>query len=157
MSADEFYTLSLHDALPICLSDVLQAGDGNLPSVKDLSARGDLFLNRSDSSLFTECRSKYSRRVSKATLPKHVCRSEEHTSELQSHSDLVCRLLLEKKKYITCVGPTPTPVTPPREKATPARHIDSAPEPTRYPMGIQSAPGERPGHVRYCGCAPLAA
>src|SRR5215204_6740952 len=27
-----------------------------------------------------------------------VCRSEEHTSELQSHSDLVCRLLLEKKK-----------------------------------------------------------
>src|SRR5947207_11193213 len=27
-------------------------------------------------------------------------RSEEHTSELQSHSDLVCRLLLEKKKHI---------------------------------------------------------
>src|SRR5438034_7731858 len=30
-----------------------------------------------------------------ATIKK---RSEEHTSELQSHSDLVCRLLLEKKK-----------------------------------------------------------
>src|SRR5260221_5109933 len=29
------------------------------------------------------------------------CRSEEHTSELQSHSDLVCRLLLEKKKNTT--------------------------------------------------------
>src|SRR5438034_4749767 len=28
-----------------------------------------------------------------------VRRSEEHTSELQSHSDLVCRLLLEKKKH----------------------------------------------------------
>src|SRR5438132_8534729 len=28
----------------------------------------------------------------------HFLRSEEHTSELQSHSDLVCRLLLEKKK-----------------------------------------------------------
>src|SRR5260221_6970078 len=28
----------------------------------------------------------------------HCFRSEEHTSELQSHSDLVCRLLLEKKK-----------------------------------------------------------
>src|SRR5438034_8457800 len=28
----------------------------------------------------------------------HLDRSEEHTSELQSHSDLVCRLLLEKKK-----------------------------------------------------------
>src|SRR5260221_2985174 len=30
-------------------------------------------------------------------------RSEEHTSELQSHSDLVCRLLLEKKKNNTCI------------------------------------------------------
>src|SRR5947207_10589841 len=30
-----------------------------------------------------------------------ICRSEEHTSELQSHSDLVCRLLLEKKKQTT--------------------------------------------------------
>src|SRR5438034_3261417 len=30
-----------------------------------------------------------------------VVRSEEHTSELQSHSDLVCRLLLEKKKNKT--------------------------------------------------------
>src|SRR5438034_5990459 len=38
------------------------------------------------------------------------CRSEEHTSELQSHSELVCRLLLEKKKIdqqaITSVQPT---------------------------------------------------
>src|SRR5215204_6929922 len=33
-------------------------------------------------------------------LPLAVARSEEHTSELQSHSDLVCRLLLEKKKKI---------------------------------------------------------
>src|SRR5438034_2938316 len=30
-------------------------------------------------------------------------RSEEHTSELQSHSDLVCRLLLEKKKNSLCL------------------------------------------------------
>src|SRR5438034_1598301 len=40
-------------------------------------------------------------RMSKFSLPylQHECvpRSEEHTSELQSHSDLVCRLLLEKK------------------------------------------------------------
>src|SRR5260221_3107695 len=35
-------------------------------------------------------------------------RSEEHTSELQSHSDLVCRLLLEKKKNAT----TSSSVTP---------------------------------------------
>src|SRR5947207_13297726 len=35
--------------------------------------------------------------------PQHNARSEEHTSELQSHSDLVCRLLLEKKKlFKTC-------------------------------------------------------
>src|SRR5947207_11559484 len=32
-------------------------------------------------------------------------RSEEHTSELQSHSDLVCRLLLEKKKYAFLLRP----------------------------------------------------
>src|SRR5260221_8899994 len=31
-------------------------------------------------------------------------RSEEHTSELQSHSDLVCRLLLEKKKNMTIIN-----------------------------------------------------
>src|SRR5437588_6707610 len=33
-------------------------------------------------------------------------RSEEHTSELQSHSDLVCRLLLEKKKSNSTSGDT---------------------------------------------------
>src|SRR5260221_9871275 len=33
-------------------------------------------------------------------------RSEEHTSELQSHSDLVCRLLLEKKKTTSAMPPT---------------------------------------------------
>src|SRR3989475_6819696 len=33
--------------------------------------------------------------------PTQVSRSEEHTSELQSQSNLVCRLLLEKKKRIT--------------------------------------------------------
>src|SRR5438034_4900607 len=32
------------------------------------------------------------------SLAERRARSEEHTSELQSHSDLVCRLLLEKKK-----------------------------------------------------------
>src|SRR5260221_10537259 len=33
-----------------------------------------------------------------STVRMRAVRSEEHTSELQSHSDLVCRLLLEKKK-----------------------------------------------------------
>src|SRR5688572_32204952 len=34
----------------------------------------------------------------RGTDPSKLCRSEEHTSELQSQSNLVCRLLLEKKK-----------------------------------------------------------
>src|SRR5688572_31892751 len=37
-------------------------------------------------------------RVENGLLPPAVVRSEEHTSELQSQSNLVCRLLLEKKK-----------------------------------------------------------
>src|SRR5437667_1751540 len=37
-------------------------------------------------------------------------RSEEHTSELQSHHDLVCRLLLEKKKYKLAGGARSTEV-----------------------------------------------
>src|SRR5260221_7264902 len=41
-------------------------------------------------------------------------RSEEHTSELQSHSDLVCRLLLEKKKKTTN-APSAHPLHAPAE------------------------------------------
>src|SRR5438034_7416967 len=51
----------------------------------------------------------------KVTAQRLSARSEEHTSELQSHSDLVCRLLLEKKKktkeinrwFKTLRAPTP--------------------------------------------------
>src|SRR2546430_12671362 len=39
-------------------------------------------------------------RIRAARVHRDVPRSEEHTSELQSQSNLVCRLLLEKKKYI---------------------------------------------------------
>src|SRR4030095_17253591 len=60
----EIYTLSLHDALPICSKAK--------PAVGDLA-----FAVRG--------------------WPHVFHRSEEHTSELQSHSDLVCRLLLDKK------------------------------------------------------------
>src|SRR5437588_3838271 len=38
------------------------------------------------------------RNEAKVSITEGGLRSEEHTSELQSHSDLVCRLLLEKKK-----------------------------------------------------------
>src|SRR2546430_12006833 len=41
----------------------------------------------------------------------HAARSEEHTSELQSQSNLVCRLLLEKKKKTRRPPPTPPPTS----------------------------------------------
>src|SRR2546427_7489153 len=42
--------------------------------------------------------------VANRRAPEHVERSEEHTSELQSQSNLVCRLLLEKKKIRKALG-----------------------------------------------------
>src|SRR5436190_16604403 len=48
------------------------------------------------------------RQRDRAPVQAHV-RSEEHTSELQSHSDLVCRLLLEKKKPPALQSRHPTP------------------------------------------------
>src|SRR5438034_9676426 len=46
----------------------------------------------------TSIRAVESRRARRCSNSASERRSEEHTSELQSHSDLVCRLLLEKKK-----------------------------------------------------------
>src|SRR5260370_31121911 len=65
----EIYTLSLHDALPICRT-VRRLPGARIPWAGILK-----FCN----------------------IPS-LRRSEEHTSELQSHLNLVCRLLLEKKK-----------------------------------------------------------
>src|SRR5256885_12665710 len=44
-----------------------------------------------------------SARIARSLLPLHV-RSEEHTSELQSPCNLVCRLLLEKKNIDSCIS-----------------------------------------------------
>src|SRR5690606_40541179 len=44
---------------------------------------------------------KYLQPTGEYTKPRHRARSEEHTSELQSRENLVCRLLLEKKKKKT--------------------------------------------------------
>src|SRR5690242_21718456 len=72
----EIYTLSLHDALPIC-------------------ARG---LDKSPSMGGSSPQTFHIRRTFKRHFTHVSHRSEEHTSELQSHVNLVCRLLLEKKK-----------------------------------------------------------
>src|SRR5438067_11981621 len=68
------YTLSLHDALPICFWAAIEKATGD-------------FLGW------------FSFRPPGGAGPDEVelNRSEEHTSELQSRFDLVCRLLLEKK------------------------------------------------------------
>src|SRR5260370_16721085 len=51
-------------------------------------------------------------------------RSEEHTSELQSHLNLVCRLLLEKKNFTTSTPPTPPPYPhlPPSQRSSHSNH-----------------------------------
>src|SRR5438046_4542693 len=68
----EIYTLSLHDALPI--------SGGRAPPRRGRDRRGEDERSR-------------------VLVPGvHRQRSEEHTSELQSLTNLVCRLLLEKKK-----------------------------------------------------------
>src|SRR5205085_12302128 len=88
------YTLSLHDALPICrLIAPLRVqcsvprpdplADPDVPKGMSVELLKDLHLLTRDGQLNADARRK---------------RSEEHTSELQSQSNLVCRLLLEKKK-----------------------------------------------------------
>src|SRR2546427_7891819 len=69
----EIYTLSLHDALPI-------SGRSRCASTGRRASRTPGGCRSSSSST--------------------AARSEEHTSELQSQSNLVCRLLLEKKKKL---------------------------------------------------------
>src|SRR5256885_12131639 len=68
----EIYTLSLHDALPISLARIGGGGRAQHPIAGGLEHAGE--------------------------GARRPFRSEEHTSELQSPCNLVCRLLLEKKK-----------------------------------------------------------
>src|SRR5437868_10502812 len=76
----EIYTLSLHDALPISSTSSATAPGG--------ATRSTPRWSRSPGTIPGW------RRSTRSCRP----RSEEHTSELQSRFDLVCRLLLEKKK-----------------------------------------------------------
>src|SRR2546428_7363782 len=87
----EIYTLSLHDALPI-------SGRAARRPWSRCSHRTRWPSPRRPSS---RCGSR------RWTPAPGAARSEEHTSELQSRSDLVCRLLLEKKKQTTSSYHTP--------------------------------------------------
>src|SRR5688572_33054685 len=79
----EIYTLSLHDALPISPAYCAAASCGNT-AIANASTIGDNAK-------------RYMSLLPEADGPDGR-RSEEHSSELQSQSNLVCRLLLEKQK-----------------------------------------------------------
>src|SRR2546426_7615238 len=85
----EIYTLSLHDALPI--------SPPRRPACRARSRTASRSrATRRPWRRWTHAASR--RRRSPSSFPEKRGRSEEHTSELQSPCNLVCRLLLEKKK-----------------------------------------------------------
>src|SRR5207249_11036375 len=92
-------TLSLHDALPIflCCRLTICTSDDVMPI---LYASGVPRSGTSSSFCVSLLRSASAKTGCPLgeQIQRHVPRSEEHTSELQSRFDLVCRLLLEKKK-----------------------------------------------------------
>src|SRR5688572_31894603 len=97
----EIYTLSLHDALPISLheTDFRRRINARQPV---LHQRLQRLCGSASLPVFAQ---HYKRHGHFAQV-----RSEEHTSELQSQSNLVCRLLLEKKK--TTIHPTDSTIDP---------------------------------------------
>src|SRR5207249_12261750 len=97
--APHTYPLSLHDALPISSRAV------NRSRASGSFSRTSMRTPSSDCAPVTlwslDAESRVSVRLGNVTVnvePSPFPRSEEHTSELQSRFDLVCRLLLEKKK-----------------------------------------------------------
>src|SRR5207249_10347985 len=89
------YTLSLHDALPISGIGVRGSESSDTTPSGTRTAPGSAVCARSR--FAHPCRWRWGRTRWSARLPGRPVRSEEHTSELQSRFDLVCRLLLEKK------------------------------------------------------------
>src|SRR5437870_11424154 len=88
-STTEIYTLSLHDALPICIAKeaIMKLRFWILSIFAVLILSSPALWAQDLGPGFTKVKDGI-----------YVFRSEEHTSELQSRGHLVCRLLLEKKK-----------------------------------------------------------
>src|SRR5437868_9596495 len=87
----EIYTLSLHDALPI---SAVRAATANGSYRKLADVFHELLAEQGVEAVLQRVADALATLVGDA-------RSEEHTSELQSRFDLVCRLLLEKKKKVS--------------------------------------------------------
>src|SRR5207247_10290874 len=87
-STTQIYTLSLHDALPIC----------HRPAGRATAPRPDRRISPAWA-MGPAARTSGARSLLRVRTGP--ARSEEHTSELQSRVDLVCRLLLEKKKEMS--------------------------------------------------------
>src|SRR5262249_60204347 len=90
----QIHTLSLHDALPISREPLIRNQYGASVGGRIVRNRAFFFVNwedRKDRSAAPKAR------TAPSQLPDRQ-RSEEHTSELQSLTNLVCPLLLEKKK-----------------------------------------------------------
>src|SRR5437870_8126709 len=94
LTSSATYTLSLHDALPICLVGRWRSTPPNVLPQPAIAPRSSLRCGG-------PMRLGVAARLGQELRSED--RSEEHTSELQSRGHLVCRLLLEKKnkfKYI---------------------------------------------------------
>src|SRR5206468_5313818 len=96
----EIYTLSLHDALPISFSSKPCTSSKSRRAKRTRRDKRKSCCWPAVASTWTRNGSPWATAIGGGDCWPTTRRSEEHTSELQSRSDLVCRLLLEKKKKI---------------------------------------------------------
>src|SRR5699024_11570349 len=93
--------LSLHDALPISLEPPLAffscAAAASLAASSSVPALSAAVSAPSEAALAALSIASTTRGITVSVSASCAARSEEHTSELQSRFDLVCRLLLEKQ------------------------------------------------------------
>src|SRR5699024_12559398 len=94
----QIYTISLHDALPI-LKDAKEILEDEAATQEEVDAALETLKNAASGLAKVEIPVPVNKNAIKVVVGiyKTYDRSEEHTSELQSRFDLVCRLLLEKK------------------------------------------------------------